>query len=107
MATLAELHGIYVKGNPTNEVLFNRVIAAVLVVADTIRSEGTGITNHVNRLKWAKRAWASPQTVAQEMWGALLGADLAFTVAQITGASETAVIDAVKNAVDVFADGSA
>lgn len=101
MATYAELRGLF--GH--NE-LKNKIEVACIVAAETIRGEVTGVTNHANRLLWAKAAFASPKAVAGQMVMALLAANKDAATAAITGATDGAIQAKVDAAVDMFADGS-
>jgi hypothetical protein len=109
MATLAELSTIYGRGEAASQILFDKVKAAVMIAAETIRLESDVTTNHANRAKWAKRAWSSPTEVAQDLWAALLaGVQVGtptVTVAQITGAADASIQTAVNNTINIFADG--
>lgn len=100
MASYQELWALF-----TDAALAEKVAVACAVAAEKIRTEDGGTTNHANRMKWAKRAFNDPNTVKGDMQKALLAANRALTVVQITGASDTAIQDAVDAAVNVFADG--
>lgn len=101
MATYQELRGLFAH----NE-LKNKVEVACIVAAETIRGEDAGVTNHTNRLLWAKAAFASPRAVAGQMMMALLAANKDAATAAITGATDSAIQTKVDAAVDLFADGS-
>ena len=100
MATYVELFEL-----ANNNVLRTRIAAAVAVQADVVRLEAPAVFNHVNRLLWAKRAFADPEAVAKEMTWALLAQNRTAAVTQITEAADTAVLAAVAAAVDIFATG--
>lgn len=101
MATYAELRGLF--GH--NE-LKNKVEVACIVAAEAIRGEGSGVTNHTNRLLWAKAAFANPKAPAVQMVMALLAANKDATTATITEATDAAIQTKVDAAIDLFADGS-
>lgn len=101
MATYTEIRQLY-----ASDSLRNLIEVAVIVAAEAIRTEDAGTANHANRLLWAKQAFDNPLGVAQKMLMALLAANKASTVAQITQASDATIQTAVNNAVNVFADGS-
>lgn len=109
MPTLADGTTLYERGTTAAEALFDKVIFSILRMAEEIRTEDVVVPNHANRLVWAKEAYADPAAKAEQMWGALLGANSAvgISVAAITGAADTAIDSAVSNAVDIFADGGA
>lgn len=100
MATLVELKTLL-----TDPVLGDKVQMACIIVAEEIRAEDSGTTNHANRLKWAKAVWRDSGSVRDDMLSALLGQKNDLTLAQITTASDAAIIQAVGDAVNVFADG--
>ena len=101
MATYAELLQA-----AENEALNKRVRVACIVAAEVIRSENPATTNHANRLLWAKAVFSNPGDAAQKMLWAALAQNRAMTLAQITGADDVAVQNAVNSAVDVFATGA-
>ena len=68
--------------------------------------EATGTTNHANRLKWAKKVFGDPVGQGNLMLRAVLAANNAATLSQITGASDSTIQTAVTAAVDVLADGT-
>lgn len=101
MATYNELRALF-----ANDDLRNRIEVAVIIAAESVRTEDAGTTNHANRLTWAKAAFSSPRGVAEQMLMALLAANNEATVAQITEATDAQIQTKVDAAVDVFADGS-
>lgn len=101
MATYEELRTLF--GH--NE-LKNRVEVACIVAAETIRTEAEGTENHVNRLAWAKTAFANPKASAGQMLMALLAGNLDSTVENIIAVTDAALQTLVDAAVDIFADGS-
>lgn len=97
MATYAELFTIAATG-----VVLDRVTVAVAIQAEVIRNELGTVTNHANRLLWAKQAYIDPRSMAQRMLLAILAQNAGLTSAQIVGASDAAVLTGVANAVDLF-----
>jgi len=101
MATYIELRQLFGQGD-----LLNKIEVACVIAAEAVRTEDAGTTNHANRLIWAKRTFSSPRGVAEQMMMAILAANNALSVAQITGSSDSAIQTKVDAAVDLFADGS-
>ena len=101
MATYIELRGLYGNGD-----LINRIEVACIVAAEKIRTEAADTANHANRLVWAKSTFSSTRPVAERMLMALLAANRALTVDQLTGVSDEGLQTAVDNAVNIFADGA-
>jgi len=100
MATLTELKSLF-----TDPVLGDKIEAACVIVAEEIRVENTGTTNHAERVLWAKQVWANSAGSRDSMLKALLGTSNGLAVASITGASDAAILAAVRNAVNVFVTG--
>jgi len=103
--TLAELHDIYSKGAAGSTSLLDKITAAVMKSAETIRTELASVTNHANRMIWAKQAFQNPTGKANEMWVAVLAANAGSTQSAVLGASDSAIQTNVDAAVDVFATG--
>jgi hypothetical protein len=101
MATLAELFS-----ELNDPVLQQKTNAACLVAANLVTTEAAGTANHANRLKWAKRVFQDPVGQGLLMLRAVLAANNAATLAQITGASDATIQSAVNAAIDVLADGT-
>lgn len=101
MATYEELFGLH-----NNSALKNRVVAAVVIAAETVMNEDGGTANHANRLIWAKAVFANPNTEAGRMFWSVLAANSAASVATITGATDAAIQTNVNDHIDLFADGS-
>jgi hypothetical protein len=98
MATYSELFDLR-----NNTALLNRITSAVAVQANVIRQEDAGVSNHANRLVWAKRAFISPEAIAAEMLWGILATNAGVTSAQITDATDAAILSAVAALVDVYA----
>jgi len=101
MATYAELFTIAAQ----NQIL-DRVTAAVAIQAEVIRTESSAITNHANRMIWAKSVFSDPRAMAVRMVWAILAQNAAAAASAITGATDAVTLTAVANAVDVFATGA-
>jgi hypothetical protein len=101
MATYAEL--LTIASGPTGDSLKNKIRVAVVVAADVVRAENSATPNHANRMLWARQALNSPDTEAQKMLWAVLAQNRAFSAAQITGADDATVQNAVNSAVDLLA----
>lgn len=105
-ASLLELSQLYSKGTDGSKELFDEIVAAVLVAADTIYDEDPGTTNHTNRVIWAKQALQNPVAKAEEMYGAVLAENSGAAVSAIEGASDASIQSNVDAAIDLFADGN-
>lgn len=101
MATYDELLQAF-----NDDSLNRKVRFACVVAAEVVRTEAQATPNHVNRLLWAKIAYQNPDAVAKSMMWALLAQNRASTPAQILGATDNVVQNAVNAAVDVFATGA-
>ena len=101
MATYAELLTATENGT-----LRNKVRVAIVIAAEKIRTEAGSVTNHANRLLWAKGAFADPDGTTGRMLWAVLAQNQTTPIASILGASDAAVQTAVDAAVDVFANGA-
>jgi hypothetical protein len=101
MATLAEIWTLV-----NDPILTQKVTAACLIAADTIRQESGATGNHTNRLKWAKKVMSDPAAQGRAVLPGVIAANNAFTLAQINSASDAAIQTAVNNVVDIFADGT-
>lgn len=83
-----------------------QIQGAVSDVAADIQAEAVETPNHANRLAWARRAFASPATVAGEMRAAVITA-YADTLPPSGGTLTDAQIkSAIEAAVNTFADGT-
>ena len=83
--------------------LNRKVRVAVIIAAETVRTEVVTTPNHAARLAWAKQVFERPQGEAERMMWAVLAQNKGSTLAQITGATDALVQTAVDAAVDVFA----
>ena len=100
MATYAELYNLQ-----SDSALKNRVAVACVVAAEAIRGEDDATPNHASRILWAAAVFQNPAQEATRLFWAVLAANKDATVAQITGASDSAIQDNVDAAVDLFATG--
>lgn len=100
MATYKELYSLWHESD-----LKNKVAVAVVVAAETIQDEVDTTPNHANRLVWAREALESTTSKTDPMYRIILAENKDMTVAQILGASDTAIQNAVNGAVDLFATG--
>jgi hypothetical protein len=98
MATYTELRLI-----SADATFIDRVQVACIVAAETIRLEVLTTPSHDARLAWAKNVLLAPPTEAKRMLWAVLAQNRAATLAQITGATDTALQTAVDAAVNLFA----
>jgi len=102
MATLAELGTLHSRQDNVVDALVNKIKGAVLIKAEAVRAQTPPPTDHLNRLAWVREAFINPGEAADNIFGAVLGANAGFTVAQITGASDAAIQTAVNAAVESF-----
>lgn len=89
-----------------NTGLLNKVRMACVVAATTIMAEAGTVTNHTNRLLWAKTVFNDTAAAGEKMMWPVLAQNKAATLAQITGADDATVQTAVDAAVNVFANGA-
>lgn len=101
MATLAELRTLI-----TDPTLAEKVESAILVIAEEVRVESDATANHANRLKLSKAIFKDSTGWRDDFVRAMLAANSAVALSGITGASDAAILTAVRNAWNVFADGS-
>jgi hypothetical protein len=87
--------------------LNKRIRVACVIAADAICNELTSVTNHPNRMLWAKSVFQNPVAESQRMLWAVLAQNKSATLVSITGASDAVVQTAVNLAVDRFATGVA
>lgn len=87
--------------------LNKRIRVSCVIAADTICNELVSVTNHTNRMLWAKAVFQNPVAESQRMLWAVLAQNKSATLAQITGATDATIQAAVTAAVDRFATGVA
>ena len=95
MATFAELVTA-----SSNSGLVEKIKIATLVAADNIRLESPGVPSNQARVRWAAKVFTAPDTEATRMIWPVLIQNRTATLAQITGASDVVVQNAVNAAVD-------
>lgn len=100
MATFAEL--VTASANAT---LVEKIKIATLIAADNVRIEGAGVADHQARTRWAAKVFSDPTTESTKMIWPVLIQNRAFTLNQITGASDASVQSAVDAAVTVVIAG--
>lgn len=91
MATYAEI--LQASNNTT---LRDKVIVAVCMAAEVVRTEDIATVNHLNRLAWARAALTDPESAAKPILRSMLAQTQtttpAVTLAQLTGATDAAVL---------------
>jgi len=98
MATYSELLTL-----SSNETLINKIRVAVVIAAETVRTEPINTPEHPNRLSWAKNVFSNPDGEARRMIWAVLAQNKTALASDILGASDEVVQGAVDAAVNVFA----
>lgn len=83
--------------------LQDRVAMAVVIAADTIRTDGSPPANQAQRLVWAASAMGNPKGEAIRMLWALLAANKDASTATILSADDATLQSQVDAAVDLFA----
>lgn len=89
-----------------NQELLDKVTVAMIVAAETVFAEDGGMTNHANRVVWAREASINPRGMAGVFMSAVLAANKAATVANIIDAVDSAIQTNVDDVIDNFADGT-
>ncbi len=102
MATYQELFDLR-----RNQVLLDKVTVAIIVAVETIYAEAGGVTNHANRLIWAREASIKTRTMAEVFMGPVLAANKIATVTNIISATDANIQQDVDAMIDNFADGTA
>ena len=97
MATYQELHDL-----THSAALLNRVMTAVAVAAEEIRSEAPSTTDHVARVRWAQQALRNVDGTARGLMWIVMAQNRQFTVTQIEGASDAALQAAVNGAIQLL-----
>jgi hypothetical protein len=102
MATYAEILTASI-----NNTLRDKTIVAVCMAAEVIRNEDIATANHTARLAWSKAALADPENAAKPILRSMLvqtqTATPTVTLAQLTGATDAAVLAATLAAVNSVA----
>jgi hypothetical protein len=89
----------------TDDGLRRKIRVAVIVAAETIRTELPSVPNNANRLLWAKATFENPEQSAAKIIWPVLAQNRASTLAAILTANDATVQTAVDAAVNVFATG--
>lgn len=92
MATYEELFGL-----GTNTVLRNKVVVAVMIKATAVAKLATPTQLQID---WAKGVFASPISVGEVVYRAVIAANNTATASQIIGASDAAIQVNVNDVVD-------
>lgn len=101
MATYLELYSLQ-----SDDSLRNKIRVAVVIAAETIRTEDGGTVNHPNRALWAADVFANPTREADRMRWAVLASNKDNATSAILGATDVQIQVAVDAAVDLFATGA-
>lgn len=101
MATYLELYALQ-----SNDALRNKIRVAVIIAAETIRTEDGGTANHANRTVWAADVFANPTREADRMRWAVLASNKDNATSAILSATDAQIQTAVDDAVDLFATGA-
>lgn len=102
MATLAELATLFGREDVAIDALVDKIMGAVLIKAEAVRVETPQPADYLNRLAWVRDAFINPRVTTNNIYGAILAANAAFTPAQIIGASDASIQGAVNAAVESF-----
>lgn len=97
MADYTELHSLV-----TNVDLLNRIMTAVAIAAETIRTEAPATADHDKRMAWAKRALTNVDGTARQLMWVMIAQNKDFALSQITGATDAAIQNAVNSAVELL-----
>lgn len=97
MATYVDLHSL--RNDP---VLLQRVIIAILVAAETVRTENVSVPFHKNRVAWAQQAIKDPETFSTKILGLLLAQNKALSIEQINGVSDVNLQTAVDSLINTL-----
>lgn len=97
MATYLELYSL--SGNME---IIKRVCAAVAIAAEDIRTEDASTVNHEARVQWARGALNNVDGMARQMMWVLMAQNSNATATQIENASDSAIQNAVNNAIALF-----
>lgn len=83
--------------------LQDKIAVAIVIAAETIRTDVSPPANQVQRLIWAKNAMSDPIAEVKRMLWAVLASDKDVTLSQIMNATDTTIQTKVDNAVNLFA----
>lgn len=97
MATLAEQ-----RQAAEDSTLRIKVQQAVIVSAQKVIDEASGVVNHANRILWAKRVIPPPDIEVTKMLMYIIAKNNALTLVQILAVTDAQVQTAVDGAVDAL-----
>ena len=83
--------------------LQDKVVVAVTIAAEAIRTDVSPPTNQAQREAWAVGALSNPTSKMDEMLWAIISTNKDATLSAIVGASDSAIQTNVDAAVDLFA----
>jgi len=98
MATYEELYTL--RGNGP---LQRKIAVALTIAADIIRQEPATTNGHADRVRWAEKALANLDGEANKSLLMILAVNKGATIAQITGASDSAIQTNVDSIVNILA----
>ena len=98
MASYSELKLLMVQGG-----LSDRVLVALLDVAQDIAQESEAVENHDNRYRWAASVFRDPHSRVMAVLSGVLIAHKSVGVDEILAASDSTIKSAVAELVDLFA----
>ncbi len=83
-----------------------KVKVACFVAAEMVANELVTTPNHANRLIWAKHVFEQPDFEAFRMLSVAVAKNIGLTPTQVHDASDSAIQNAVNEAIDLFAQGA-
>lgn len=98
MATYTELEEV-----GRDEGMRDKILAAIAVAADGVRTEDVGTANHAERLVWARQAMSNLGTERDRFLPMVLAANKSAAKAQILDAADATIQSNVDALVDFFA----
>jgi len=99
MAALNEIAGLW-----ADDGLKTKVEAGMTVIAKEVEDESDATTDHAKRLALAKSVYANPQTMREQFLRAMVAANADQDTAVILAASDTAILQAIRDAWNTFLD---
>jgi hypothetical protein len=85
-----------------DDALIARVSVAIAIAAETIRAEDPATPDHDLRKSWARRTLVNVDGMARQMLWVLIAQNKDATLAQIAGATDAAVQNAVDTAIELL-----
>lgn len=95
MATYSELYLLHQDYD-----LLGKIAVAVAIWCEVVRTEDPGTANHANRVAYANGALVNPDGTARRLIWIMLAQNAANSVAQIQGASDAAIYEATRSAIE-------